>query len=387
MGAGMQDGAEYDASAWSGGVESVLNELQTRCQDRADSALDCALLAVREAVDTWHVQIQQLAAHERTVQDTRSLEQRARQRVCVILDLATQLAALPIQPTSSAPVRLCGERATEAGGVSGSDGQRSPPAGLALFLLGSFELQVAGRRVTDWRGRRGPAVLQFLASRRPGFVDREVLIEAVWPGISPDLGRHRLHQAIYALRQTLHQLDPDQEHIVCENGAYRLHPRVRMWIDVEKFERFAADGAKLEAAGHMDEAIDAYRSASLLYRGDFLESNPFADWAAAERRRFRASYVVIGNRLGELYVQRGDHAAALAVCLKVLERDGWNEEVTRNAMRSYAATGNRSMALQLFKSLEADLANEFGLAPSVETCTLHMEIRSPTLCDAPSTQR
>lgn len=341
-----------------------------------DSALERAVTAAGEALNVWRDRIEQLAAHDRARADVMLLEQRARDQVSLILDLVQRLAAVPESPAMPSEESRCRPPpSTSERRDVGLSGETGPPReGLAILLLGAFELHVGGKRVTAWRGRRGPTVLQYLVSRGGAAVEREVLTEALWPDISPDLGRHRVHQAVYALRQTLDQIDPGPQHILCTDGAYRLNPDLSWWTDVAEFERLVTLGGKCDAEDRQDDALAAYRSADALYRGDFVEGAVFADWAAAERRRLRALYVLVGNRLGEIHVERGDHAAALKVCGKVLERDAWNEEVTRRAMASYAASGNPSLALQMFRSFEAELAKELGVAPSTKTRELFAQL-------------
>lgn len=342
-------------------------------------SLDGAVEAAREAVRTWTSRVEALAVQNRARDDAIVLERRARDQVCTILDLVMQLATLPDQSaTDGTGGGPSGEAAVD--GIERPDPDMStasmPTTGLAVRLLGPFELHVAGRRVTAWRGRRGPAVLQFLISRSGRAVKREALTEALWPEVSPDLGRHRVHQAVYALRQTLQQLDPDHEHILCSHGAYRLNPEVSMWTDVAEFERLVALAACHDSAGREGDAMGAYRSADALYRGDYLDGVSCAEWAVAERRRLHAGYVIAGTRLSQLHAELGEHRAALAVCAKVLERDPWNEEVTRRAMRSYVAIGNPSLGLQLYKLLEEELRKELGVAPSAETRRLFAQLRS-----------
>jgi len=185
-----------------------------------------------------------------------------------------------------------------------------------------------------------------------------------------------VHQAVYALRQTLQQLDPDREYIVCANGAYRLNPELSVWTDVAEFERLVALAGRHDAARRVGDALAAYRSADALYRGDYLEGGSCAEWAVAEHRRLRAEYVMAGSRLSQLYAELGEHRAALAVCTKVLDRDPWNEEVTRRAMRSYVAVGSPSLGLQLYKVLEEKLLKELDVAPSTETRRLFAQLRS-----------
>jgi len=352
-----------------------------------------AVEVAREAVRTWTSRVEELAAQNRAREDAVMLERRARDQVCTILDLVMQLATLPVQPADDASSRgPCGEAAADGAAVDAAavdggavDGvERSdqetvtasmPTTGLAVRLLGPFELHVAGWRVTAWRGRRGPAVLQFLISRRGQAAKREALTEALWPDVSPDLGRHRVHQAIYALRQTLQQLDPDHEYIRCANGAYCLNPELSVWTDVAEFGRLVALAGRHDSAGRKVDALAAYQSADDLYRGDYLEGGTCAEWAVSERRRLQADYVIAGTRLSQLHAEMGDHRAALAVCAKVLERDPWNEEMTRRAMRAYVAIGNPSLGLQLYKVLEEELLKELGVAPSAETRQLFAELR------------
>jgi DNA-binding SARP family transcriptional activator len=348
-------------------------------------SLDGAVEAAREAVRTWTSRVEALAAQNRARDDAMVLERRARDQVCTILDLVMQLATLPDQSAADGTGRgPFGEAAVDGSERPDPDTSTAsmPTAGLAVRLLGPFELHVAGWRVTAWRGRRGPAVLQFLISRRGRAVKREALTEALWPDVSPDLGRHRVHQAVYALRQTLQQLDPDHEYILCSHGAYRLNPELSVWTDVAEFERLVALAAGHDSADREGDALAAYGSADTLYRGDYLEGGSCAEWAVAERRRLRADYVIAGTRLSQLHAEMGEHRAALAVCAKVLERDPWNEEVTRRAMRSYVAIGNPSLGLQLYKVLEEELLKELGVAPSAETRRLFAQLCS-TASDTP----
>ena len=135
-----------------------------------------------------------------------------------------------------------------------------------------------------------------------------------------------------------------------------------------------AVGRRLEAEGRPDIAVETYQEAERLYRGDFLEDLPSAEWAAAEHGRLLSDYVELGNRLADLYAERGDHAAAIAVCNRVLARDTWNEESARRKMRSYTATGNPSLALRVFKSCRDELVRELGTEPSPETRALYEQI-------------
>ena len=62
--------------------------------------------------------------------------------------------------------------------------------------------------------------------------------------------------------------------VVLEDGAYRLGPGLRLWLDVDEFELEVAGGRRLEAAGDLAGAAAAYERALALYQGDLLADDP-----------------------------------------------------------------------------------------------------------------
>ena len=363
----MQDVPSLDpGSPTQSAIERLLGRLQAVADETGDRALESSIVTAQRTAATWQELLQRVAYHEHARDLALSLERQARERLRLVLDLVTQFASLPSSP---------GQRFDADPGPRPSREQgRAPVPGIAVYLLGGFELRVNGQRVDHWRGRRAQAILQFLVTRRRVPVSRDALIEALWPEVGEEAGRRRLHQAIYALRLTFRDAGASYRHIVCANGSYRLDPAERIWTDVDEFDRLVAVGRRLEAEGRPDIAVETYQEAERLYRGDFLEDLPSAEWAAAERGRLLSDYVELGNRLADLYAERGDHAAAIAVCNRVLARDTWNEESARRKMRSYSATGNPSLALRVFRSCRDELVRELGTEPSPETRALYEQI-------------
>jgi DNA-binding SARP family transcriptional activator len=349
------------------GIERLLGRLQARADETGDRALESSIVTAQRAAACWQELLQRVAYHEHARDLASSLERHARERLHLILDLVTRFADLPSTP---------GQRLDAAGPGPDPSPAPVPAPGIAVYLLGGFELRVDGRRVEGWRGRRGQALLLFLVAHRRRAVSREALVEALWPEADEEAGRRRLHQAVYALRQTLRDAGASYRHIVCANGFYQLDPAVPIWTDVDELDRLVAEARRLEAEGHTARAFETYREAERLYRGNFLEDFPLAEWATAERSRLLSAYVELANRLADLYAERGDHASAIRICNRVLARDSWNEESARRKMRSYATSGNPSLALRAFKSCQDELARELGTAPSPETRALYEEILS-----------
>lgn len=295
-----------------------------------------------------------------------------RRRLHVLLEAITSLCPDSGDPE---PVR--------AAGVSGRTADASLPfplddhgraPHLACLLLGAHRTFVAGRELKEWRGRRAQTLFHYLVSCGSQRASWEVLVEALWPGMRETAGRRRLHQAVYSLRQTLHALDPDTTHIVCVAGTYRLNPDLTIWVDTVEFDRLASRTSPADQPTDEREQMTALASADALYRGDLLAGETAPDWVAAERDRLRTLYIATAGRYARSLEAEGDHERVVDVCQRARAHEPWNEELTRCAMRSLAALGQRAQAIAAYRNCVATLTSELGVAPEAATTRLYRVI-------------
>lgn len=355
-------------------IDRMLGQLAERAAAASDETLTSAVITGRKALAEWQDLAGRLRELEGEYTRLALSASRALARLQDVLDLLDKFVK---------PSRLASARARKGQPVTGglipsprpSPGNDAPGI-LAVCMLGAFELSIDGQRVTDWRGQRTQLLMQFLTAHHHRSVPRDELVTAVWPDADEDGGRHRLHQAVYELRRTLHAVDPHRSPIVCIDGGYRLDDEVPIWVDVEEFDDLASAASRCFAAQRSDEAIELGQQALTLYRGDFLCHVIGADWTTAERGRLRAGFVQLGVHLSELLARRGDHAAALAVVDPVLSMEPWNEEATVIKMRCHAHGGARSLAAAAYRSCAEALTCEFGITPAPQTIRAYDEIRA-----------
>jgi DNA-binding SARP family transcriptional activator len=354
-------------------VERRLGQLEARAAEASDETLTSAVVTGRRALAEWQDLADRLRDLEGEYERLAQCESRALARLQYVLDLLDKI----IEPAGSVSATVRSDNQKTGGRIPAPPG-RGPETsgGLAVCMLGAFELRINGQRVTDWRGQRTQSLMQFLTAHRHRSVLRDELITAVWPDVDEENGRHRLHQAVYELRRILHAVDPGRSPIVCIDGGYRVDHEVRIWVDVEEFDDLTSGASRCFAAQRRDEAIELGQQALNLYRGDFLGQVAGADWATAERSRLRARFVQLSIHLGELLAGRGDHAAALAVVDPVLSVEPWNEDATVISMRCHARSGARSMAADAYRSCAAALTREFGIRPAEQTSRVYDQIRS-----------
>jgi hypothetical protein len=208
-------------------VDRKLSQMEEHAAAASDETLNSAVITGRRALAEW----QDLAVRLRDLHDEYERlalsESRALARLQDVLDLLDKL----VEPSRLATAPAHSGQSTLGQLVPAP--RRSPRHDaysiLAVRMLGDFELTIDGQRVTDWRGQRTQSLMQFLTAHRRRSVPRDELITAVWPDTDEDGGRHRLHQAVYELRRTLHSIDLDRSPIVCSDGGYRLDDEMSVW--------------------------------------------------------------------------------------------------------------------------------------------------------------
>jgi DNA-binding SARP family transcriptional activator len=233
-------------------------------------------------------------------------------------------------------------------------------------LLGNLCLSVNDVPIDPWSSRRGRSLFAYLVTHRDAWQQREVLMEVFWPESRPEAARNSLNVAMHGLRQIL-RTATNVPVIVLVGTAYRIHPDVHVWVDVEEFDRRVEHGRRQEAAGDINDAMRHYESASALYRGSFFADDPYEDWAIRLRERLRLAHVDTLDRLGSLYYGLGRYAAASTLCRQVIDDDPCREDAHRQLMRCYSRQGQPHMALLQYRACVNALEEELGIHPSAAT--------------------
>jgi DNA-binding SARP family transcriptional activator len=249
--------------------------------------------------------------------------------------------------------------------------QRLPS--LAIFCLGPLRVIQKEKEITEWTSFKARDIFKYLAARPETQVPKDILIDVFWPEADIRAARRNLHQAIYSLRQTLRGEQPEFHHVWFENERYFLNPQMDIWLDYKEFERYVVAGQKMEKVGNIDEAMGHYETAVELYQGDFLEDDLYEDWPVIQRQNLLTQFLSVSDRLVELYLEKGQYAAAAPLCQKILSKDRTYETAHRQLMQCYLAQGLRHLAVRQYQTCVRTLREELAIQPSNETAALYKQ--------------
>lgn len=244
--------------------------------------------------------------------------------------------------------------------ISPIDQQPKNPA-WRFILLGELQIVHAGQPLSHPPPRTHSILAMLLL--RPRAQRRGCLVNLLFPDLPERIGRRRLSDRLWLLRDALPGLP-------LESATDWLEmPAESRWLDVEEFKRMASS----------TELAD-WQAALALYRGDLLPGC-FDDWLLIEREALHLEYVHLLHRAGDRLFKLQRFQQALPLARQLVRGEPLDERALRLLMRSYAALGQRGAALAAYERFVELAADELEIEPTPVTQALAQAIRT----SAPST--
>jgi len=232
---------------------------------------------------------------------------------------------------------------------------------IAVHALGAFRVFRDGTEVPprEWQSKKARDMLKMLIAHRGRPVSRQRLIELLWPDQSPERTGNRLSVLLCIVRRVLdpHRRIIQPGPIVADRSAVRLDRNV-VDVDVEHFLS-AADTARHAADVDDRAAATLLRAASDLYAGDFLDDDPYEDWAQPLHDEARAAYAGV---LRALATHSADVDGKVLSLVRLIHREPYEEEAHLDLVRVLREAGRHGQAQRHYRTY-AERMTELGVEP------------------------
>jgi DNA-binding SARP family transcriptional activator len=246
-----------------------------------------------------------------------------------------------------------------------------------ICLLGNFRLLKLGQPLPMRNAVKTQALLSNLALEQDYAAPRETLLNALWPNTEVALAGQSLNSLVHSLRKQLADQLGGAAPVMYLDGYYRLNVEAGIGIDVRSFCALVNAGEQHDRSGQAADALECYRCAARLYRGDLCIATDVQ--TLVEREHLRAQYLSLLARLADHHFDLAEYDQCLEHVSRLLAVDPCREDAHRLAMRCYARRGERAQALRQYQVCETVLHSEFDVVPEPATQQLHEQIRlSPT---------
>jgi len=252
----------------------------------------------------------------------------------------------------------------------------SETVALRIQTLGPFQ---AWRRheILSWPTQKSKALFQILLVEPGRLVPTDQILEYLWPDLPPHKAQNNLWVTVSQLRRVLQpDLQPRARsaYIHKRSEGYFFNSDSDYWLDGDAF---ATHLAVTQSATDLSARITAWEAARILYKGDYLEDEPYAEWAQFPRTRWRRRYEQLLFNLAQAHGRNGRFQQAITYCRETLKLDNTNETAYRLLMRYHATLGERATALRAYEELVQALQDDIGVRPMSETVELARQIKLP----------
>jgi len=217
----------------------------------------------------------------------------------------------------------------------------------------------------EWKAKQRKLLLKAIITRGMECVPKDILIEDLWPEISPISAERNFKVLLHRLRKTL---EPSMDkalgssYVVFKDNLVSLRKDLCR-VDLDEFVILRQRGEKAEDAGDTKRAILCYRSCIDLYRGDFLSEDLYTPWAEAKRNELQAMYIDLLLRTAELYERKGGSKKAISYYKLIIKEDPTHEEACQKLMLIYSNRGMRAEAVKVYEECKRALQDYVGVQP------------------------
>ena len=248
-------------------------------------------------------------------------------------------------------------------------------------LLGPLEALIEGNSV-NLAAAKPRALLALLLLHRNRVVPTETLIDELWGDEPPARATKTLQVYVSQLRK---ELGPDR--LVTRAPGYELRIGEDE-LDVDRFEKLAAEARERLAAGDASGAVEGMRRALDLWRGPALLEfrEPFAERASARLEDLRLAAV---EDLLSAALEAGEAAGIVPELEELVASHPLRERPRELLMLALYRAGRQADALELFRRTRELFVSELGIEPGASLRELEQAMlrQDTALLETPRAKR
>jgi len=240
---------------------------------------------------------------------------------------------------------------------------------LEIKTLGTFSLYINGKEIPSSKlisQKRVMDLLKYLIIYRKNGILKEVLYKSFWPNYSSKSCRDNLNTIIYRLRNILGK---DNEILLTDANTIGFLPGTT-YTDIDRYLKVLRLASIAENQNEAGTAVEMYKEAIQIYKGDFLENDIYSDFIRDERENIRQKHNLSLFKLSKLYLQKEDYQEAHNILKILLNRDPQCESGSRLLMVTSVFLGSRSSIPRILDNLNRQLFEAYGVSADDKTIQL-----------------
>lgn len=238
---------------------------------------------------------------------------------------------------------------------------------LSVSCFGKFRvvLLTSGREIS-WRTHKAMELFAYLVDLEGKPVERQALLELLWPDNAPMNEVAMLHNMIYSIRKELSSQPELAGLIQYKKHQYRLDVSLlKMDLDSKKqICRLAELGKGKELYEHRDELLDNW--------GVYLKDVD-GTWCISRRTYFERTYGKACTILADYCRKMGDYETEAACWSAYMNADRYSEKAVAGLLCCYAEMGERNQMKRIYQYAKKVFQGEMETELSPEIIQIYKE--------------
>lgn len=228
----------------------------------------------------------------------------------------------------------------------------------------TFQISENTYDTLKWRTVKARELFLYLLQSSDRTVQKDELIDLLWPDLDEERAFPQLYTAIYHIRKILQPFD---EYISIHNnhGGYRLGT-TNVSLDVVLWESRITANSPVSI-----ENIGDYETHMRLYTGPYLGSYDYM-WAEGEQHRLELLWLKTASRMASVYEKNGQMENAVEWYVRICTVSPEDEDSQFALMTAYAKLGLGMLVGHQYKQLEQALTG-LGLEVNEEITDWYLD--------------
>lgn len=223
-----------------------------------------------------------------------------------------------------------------------------------------------GQEPVKWTTAKVKELFALLLTHHQTYINRDLLIETLWPDTEYAKAKIQLHTSLSRLRKTLETLGYDDA-ITFANSSYCLE------LTDFQFDLISIKQLYEEYPTVQDDTIEQFQQIIELYQGDYLESEGYK-WSHTYATKIRLQVIELLERMILYYEQLHDYTNTQVCLEQLLQLDPYSEQILQKLLRHYIKIDRRTEAIRAYQQFKDQLDIELGISPSQSTIELYSQV-------------
>lgn len=227
---------------------------------------------------------------------------------------------------------------------------------VSIRTFGDFEVtQALTGQPFIWKTSKVRELCAFFVHHEGGKLDRDYIIDTLWPDVSVDKAKTNLYTCISYLRKVFKENGVDQ--IILKNGS-------AYYMELNQVSCDSVQWSQIISQGKYDQ--ESAEKLLVLYTGDYMGMMGF-HWAEEKREQIVRQMIEVLRNLEGDYRASGMVKEVLICLEKQFELSPYSDDVCQRLMNAYVDAGNRREAVMVYRRFAKLLEEDIGLQPSSAT--------------------